>query len=95
MQFVYGLSKSGISVLKFLKKKKKIIYCWDDNKTVREKIKKKFPNLKLSNPNNLNLNTFEKIYLSPGISLKEKKFKNVNQLRAQIKKDLKIAKNTK
>ena len=86
MQFVYGLSKSGISVLKFLKKKKKIIYCWDDNKTVREKIKKKFPNLKLSNPNNLNLNTFEKIYLSPGISLKEKKFKNVNKLK--INRDL-------
>ena len=71
MQFVYGLSKSGISVLKFLKKKKKIIYCWDDNKTVREKIKKKFPkiNILLRSSNNLSPGQQKKHY-SPNLPIR-------------------------
>ena len=38
---IYGLAKSGLATLKFLKKIKSEIYCWDDNSFVRKCIKKK------------------------------------------------------
>ncbi len=39
---IYGLAKSGLATLKFLKKIKSEIYCWDDNSFVRKSIKKKY-----------------------------------------------------
>ena len=39
---IYGFAKSGLSTLKFLKKIKSEIYCWDDNFSVRKNIKKKY-----------------------------------------------------
>ena len=40
--YVYGLNKSGISILKLLRKQKKLFDCWDDNKKKRDSIKKNF-----------------------------------------------------
>ncbi len=37
---IYGFAKSGLATLKFLKKIKSEIYCWDDNSFVRKSIKK-------------------------------------------------------
>ena len=68
---VYGLGASGISVIKYFKKKKFINYfIWDDN----PKFKKKF---KSKNTSNIN-KTFKEvdyIVLSPGISIKNSKHK--------------------
>ena len=40
MQFIYGLSKSGISLAKYLNKKKESFNCWDDDEKVRQRVKK-------------------------------------------------------
>ena len=39
---IYGFAKSGLATLKFLRKIKSKIYCWDDNSLVRKDIKKKY-----------------------------------------------------
>ena len=39
-EYVYGLSKSGLSVIKLLTLQKKSFHCWDDNKSVRNSLKK-------------------------------------------------------
>ena len=68
---VYGLGSTGISVIKYFEKKKIWNYnVWDDN----EKLRKKFgsqitPNLKGA------LKNSDYIILSPGISLKNTKYK--------------------
>ena len=68
---VYGLGASGISVIKYFKKKNFINYfTWDDN----PKFKKKF---KSKNTSNIN-KTFKEvdyIVLSPGISIKNSNIK--------------------
>ena len=43
--YVYGLNKSGLSVIKLLLNKKKIFDCWDDNKKIRYLANKKIPKL--------------------------------------------------
>ena len=63
---IYGMGKTGFSAAKVFKNLKAKIYCWDDNKKVREKIQK----------NNITLNKFwqknneiDLIVISPGIDI--------------------------
>jgi len=69
---IYGMGKTGFSAAKTFKNLKAKIYCWDDNKKVREKIKK----------NNITLNKFwqknneiDLIVISPGIDILKCKIK--------------------
>jgi UDP-N-acetylmuramoylalanine--D-glutamate ligase len=67
---IYGLGLSGVSVHKFLKKKKvKKIYTWDDKKN--SKNKKKFNFFYKS------LNKVDYIVISPGINIKTTRFKSI------------------
>ncbi len=70
---IYGMGMTGISAAKTFKKLNAKVYCWDDNKKTRTKLKKK----------NLNLNKFwlqkefiDKIVISPGIDINKCKIKN-------------------
>ena len=66
---IYGLGKTGISSLRFLKKQKvKKIICWDDNKSLRRKfnIKDKFiESIKRE------INSVDFIVMSPGINFRK------------------------
>ncbi len=76
---IYGLAQSGLATAEFLKKKKSIFYCWDDNILVRNNIKKK--NL-LNTRKNIEDNFFDFIIVSPGINIRQcylKKFLNRNK----------------
>ena len=65
---IYGLAKSGLSTLRFLKKIKSEIYCWDDNFLVRKSIKKNYLlNFKKKIANNF----FDFIVISPGINVRK------------------------
>ena len=65
---IYGLAKSGLSTLRFLKKTKSEIYCWDDNFLVRKSIKKNYLlNFKKKIANNF----FDFIVISPGINARK------------------------
>ena len=80
--FIYGLAKSGLATLKFLKKTESNIFCWDDNVLARKNINKKYLlNTKKKNTNKF----FDYIVISPGINKREcylKKFlkKNNNKI---------------
>ena len=70
---VYGLGSTGISVIKYFKKKKISDFSvWDDNLRLR----KKFRSKSISNLKNA-LESVDFIVLSPGISLKKTKYKKV------------------
>ncbi|WP_440930207.1 UDP-N-acetylmuramoyl-L-alanine--D-glutamate ligase [Candidatus Pelagibacter sp.] len=59
---IYGLGKSGISALKFLKRKKNKLYIFDD---------KKIPKKKFIKINELNNQEFDYIVISPGIDIRK------------------------
>ena len=63
MQYIYGLSKSGISLAKYLNKRNENFYCWDDDINARKLIKKILNNIQLVNPKKNNLDKFDKIYI--------------------------------
>ena len=90
MNFVYGLGKSGISTIKYFNIKKIHFHCWDDESLTRKKVKKHFAKIKLINPSKINLNHYENIILSPGISYNKKQFKYVKNKKNKFKRDLNI-----
>ena len=86
--YVYGISKSGLSVIKLLKKQNKDFDCWDDSKKTRNLLKNKFKKLNLIPINKINLKNFNNIYVTPGISINDKKFSKAEKSR--LKRDLNL-----
>ena len=86
IDYVYGLNKSGIAILKLLKKKKKKYQCWDDNKNKRKEVKIILPNSNFLEIKKTDLNMYDNIYVTPGISLFDKKLKHAPVLK--LKRDL-------
>ena len=78
-EYVFGLNKSGLSVIKLLRTQKKSFDCWDDSKKIRQSLKKKFSNLNFISNKNSNLTKYNNIYLTPGISIDDEKFINEQQ----------------
>ena len=69
---IYGMGITGCSAAKTFKRLKAQVYCWDDNKKVRKKIK----NLNFSvNKFWLNQNLIDTIVISPGIDINKCKIK--------------------
>ena len=87
MILVYGLKKSGISITKLFKKKKIDFKIWDDSSEVRKNLKKNhyIKNLFIDSVSK-NLNNYDEIFVSPGISLSDKKFK----YKSNLKRDLNL-----
>ena len=90
MQFVYGLSKSGISLAKYLNKKNESFSCWDDDQIARERAIKLLKNIKLVNPKKNNLNAYDTIYVSPGISIRTKNFIKIKNFKIKLARDLNL-----
>mgnify|MGYP001192091820 CR=1 FL=1 len=86
--YVYGLSKSGLSVIKLLKIQNKNFDCWDDSRKTTYLLKKKFKNLSLIPINKTNLKNYNNIYVTPGISINDYKFSKVKK--SKIKRDLNL-----
>jgi len=81
---VYGLGSTGNSVINYFKKRKILNYvAWDDSAKLRKKFSSKITtNLKEK------LKTVDYIVLSPGISLKKKKNKNLIHFKKKIITDI-------
>ena len=86
--YVYGISKSGLAVIKLLKKQDKNFECWDDSKKTRYLLNKKFKNLNLIPINKINLKNYNNIYVTPGISIIDKKFSKAEK--SKLKRDLNL-----
>jgi len=86
--YVYGLNKSGLSVIKLLKKQKKPFDCWDDDIKIRSSLKKKFSRINFVQINKTDLNKYSNIYLTPGLPIFDKRFVKIHK--SKIKRDLNL-----
>ena len=69
---IYGMGLTGLSTAKTLKNSKAKIFCWDDNKKIRKKIKKmNIPLTKFWSSKD----RMDKIVISPGIDINKCKIK--------------------
>ena len=83
---IYGMGITGRSAAKTFKRLKAKIFCWDDNKKIRNKIKKlNFPLDKFW----LNKKAIDSIIISPGIDINRCKIKqylrkNLNKIKTDL-----------
>ena len=70
---IYGMGKTGFSVAKTFKKLKPNVFCWDDKKKIRKKIKNAGYSV---NKFWLNKDLIDIIFISPGIDINKCKIKN-------------------
>ena len=73
MKYIYGLNKSGLSLINHLSKTSESFIAWDDNEKRRQKISLTFKDIVFKHPEDLNLSKVKEAFITPGISLNEKK----------------------
>lgn len=90
MKYIYGLSKSGQSLINYLDKIKESYYCWDDSIVIRRKLINQNKKINLVEPKKLNLNLIKESFISPGISLNNKKLYNLKLKKIKLFRDLEL-----
>lgn len=90
MKYIYGLGKSGKSIIDYLLKVGENFYCWDTNLQIRENLIKFNKNLILKEPKDLDLKNISESFISPGISLNDKKISILKENKIKLFRDLEL-----
>ena len=88
MKYIYGLGKSGFSIISFLENIKEDYICWDDNKIIRNKILQYNNKIKFLKPEKLNLKLIKEVFITPGISFENKKLDILKKNNIKFSRDL-------
>ena len=90
MKYIYGLNKSGKSIIDYLIKINENFFCWDDDIQIRTNLSKSNKNISLIEPKNLNFKLIKESYITPGISLNDKKLNILKEKKINLYRDLEI-----
>ena len=90
MKYIYGLSKSGKSIINYLNSINENFFCWDDNIKIRNKIKKIINKNSIIEPEKLNFKLINESFVTPGISLKNKKISILKNYKIKLYRDLEL-----
>ena len=90
MKYIYGLNKSGQSIINYLDNINESHFCWDENIRIRNKLIKKNNNINLVHPKNLDFNLIKESFITPGVSLNEKKIKILKDKKITLFRDLEL-----
>ncbi len=96
MKFIYGLSVTGESIIKYYNKLNINVFAWDDDIKRRNRIKNKYKNVKLIEPLKIEWNNIQEAFISSGISLYKKELlfsKNKKKLFRDLELYSRISKN--
>tara|TARA_Y100001970_G_scaffold224878_1_gene277308 strand:- start:688 stop:2040 length:1353 start_codon:yes stop_codon:yes gene_type:complete len=90
MIYIYGLNKNGLSVVKYFINQKIRVIVWDDHANQRKIASKLYKNLIFCNPKRLDYSKVNISYVTPGISLKDKKLIPLIKNKIKIFRDLEL-----
>ena len=88
MKYIYGLNKSGLSLINHLSKTSESFIAWDDNEKRRQKISLTFKDIVFKHPEDLNLSKVKEAFITPGISLNDKKILRLRDKKINLYRDL-------
>ena len=93
MKYVYGLNKSGLSIVNYFTKYNIPFVVWDDNQNTIKRVLLKYKNLKFKKPNEVNLSKLQEAYVTPGLDLKSKKLQIFKNNKIKMFRDLELYSN--
>ena len=90
MKYIYGLGKSGQSIIDYLDRINEDYYCWDDNAKIRKKILYSNNKVNLVNPLKLDLQLINECFITPGISFNNSKIGILKKNKIKLFRDLEL-----
>ena len=90
MKYIYGLNKSGQSIINYLNLIKENYYCWDNNKRIRNRLMKLDGNINLVKPQDINLKLIDELFITPGVSLRNSNLKIFKKNHIKFYRDLEL-----
>ena len=90
MKYIYGLSKSGQSIINYLNMINEEFYCWDDSEKTRNKLIKLDRNINLVKPDDINLKQIDELFITPGISFDNKNLNLFKDNNIKFYRDLEL-----
>ena len=90
MKYIYGLNKSGQSILNYLNLIKENYYCWDIDEKTRNKLMKLDRNINLVKPEDIDLKLIDELFITPGVSLNNDNLSFFNHNSIKFYRDLEL-----
>ena len=90
MKYIYGLNKSGQSIINYLDLIKENYYCWDSDKRIRNKLMKINRNINLIKPEDINLKLIDEVFITPGVSLNNSNLEFFKKNNIKFYRDLEL-----
>tara|TARA_B110000116_G_C16776533_1_gene556055 strand:- start:267 stop:1592 length:1326 start_codon:yes stop_codon:yes gene_type:complete len=90
MKYIYGLNKSGKSIIEYLNNVNEDYYCWDDNKKIRKKLKDSYKNINLVRPKDLNYKLIDEAFITPGVALDDVQLTVIKKNKINLFRDLEL-----
>ena len=90
MKYIYGLNKSGLSLINYFDKKKEVFAVWDDDKEKRDSISSNNKKVIFKEPKNLDFLKIEEAYITPGINFNNKNLDLFHKNKITLYRDLEL-----
>jgi len=90
MKYIYGLNRSGLSVIKYLLSIKENFFAWDDNKKTRQNIASIYKDINFKSPSELDFSKIKEAFITPGISFNDKKLLKLRNNNIIFYRDLEL-----
>ena len=86
MKYIYGLNKSGLSVINYFNRNNLPFVVWDDDQKKRKNISSIYNKIIFKHPKDLDFSKLQEAYITPGVDLDDKnlvllKKNNINMYR--------------
>ena len=90
MKYIYGLNKSGLSLINYFYKNKEVFVVWDDDKEKRDSISSNNEKIIFKEPKNLDFLKIEEAYITPGINFNNKNLDLFHKNKIALYRDLEL-----
>ena len=72
MKYIYGLNKSGLSVINYFNRNNLPFVVWDDDQKKRKNISSIYNKIIFKHPKDLDFSKLQEAYITPGVDLNDK-----------------------
>jgi len=93
MHYIYGLNKTGLSIINYFRSINKPFVAWDDDQNTRKKISLIFKDILFIHPEDIDYSMIIDAYISSGIDLKHKNLKLFKRKNINLYRDLELYSN--
>ena len=90
MKYIYGLNKSGLSIIDYFNSIEEPFIAWDDDEKKRKNVSQIYKKIILKHPKDLNFSKIQEAYITPGIDLNHNNLTELHNHKVVLYRDLEL-----